>query len=663
LLLLGCSILIVYLFPKGATFKYEFQKGKPWQYATLYAPFDFSIVKSQEELDAEKEELLSTQSPYYRTIPEVVAQVKKSYDSQFPIFFNLPVSSTEYDILYQYGTTLLDTVYRHGVLPLGFQHQGGASVFLIDGNSESTVDKNAFVNIENLQQKMAWLTQEFPFLKYADQYYNLFFEIVLPNIVLDENFTSKAIEETLKNVAVYRGLIEENSLIISKGEVVEGEKFQVLRSLKEEYASRVWNQLSYYWILLGYAILVVLTFMSLISFIRSYRPLIFENNKEISFIFLNMVGMIALTTLVVNFNVEFLYAVPICILPLILKTFFDPRLGLFTHVITILNLGFIVPNSFEFLFLQLMTGIVTILSTTQLQNRANLFITVGRIVLVYLVGYVAFTIIHEGSITQIDPLVIGLFLLNGLLTLFAQPLIYLYERIFKLVSDVSLLELSDTNSKLLKDLSDRAPGTFHHVLQVANLAETAASEIGANTLLVRVGALYHDIGKISAPTYYSENQTGSVSPHDEMAPEQSAKIIINHVAEGIDLAKKNKLPDRIIDFIRTHHGDSWAYYFYKKAQESGEDVDEADFRYPGPKPFSKETAVLMMADAVEAASKSLREPTVDKIQQFVDNIISKQIDEKQFNECNITLAEIEIVKKVLTKKLINIYHLRVEYPE
>ena len=239
----------------------------------------------------------------------------------------------------------------------------------------------------------------------------------------------------------------------------------------------------------------------------------------------------------------------------------------------------------------------------------------------------------------------------------------IYERIFKLVSDVSLLELSDTNSKLLKDLSNRAPGSFHHSLQVANLAETAAAEIGANTLLVRVGALYHDIGKMNTPAYFSENQTGGVSPHEELRPDQSAKIIINHVMEGIEMAKQYKLPDRIIDFIRTHHGNSWVYYFYKKAQETEQSINEKDFQYPGPKPFSKETAILMMSDSVEAASKSLREPTVDKIEQFVDTIIDKQIDEKQFNDCNITLSEIETVKKVLSKKLINVYHLRVEYPE
>ena len=663
ILLATCSFLIVYLFPKGATFKYEFQKGKPWQYTTFYAPFDFSVLKSDVELEEERQAIINSNSPYYRANADIIEQVSRSYTTQYSNFFNRPVSSESYSRLYDFGNRILKEIYAYGVLPLGFEHQGGKSVFLIQGNNESTVDRNEFVKIEELRQKLEILIQDTEFQDYLDQFYKLFFEVVQPNISLDEKFTNNALNESLDDISIYRDFVQKGSIIIDQGEVVEGEKLQMLLSLKEEYASQLWNEYNYYWILFGYTILVVLTFMSLVLFISNYRPSIYEDNKEISFIFLNMVGMIGLTTLVINFDVQFLYAVPICILPLILKTFFDPRLALFTHMITILNLGFIVPNSFEFLFLQLLVGIVTILSITQLQNRANLFITVGRIVLVYLVGYIAFTIIHEGNISTLDFKVIGLFLLNSLLTLFAQPLIYLFERLFKLVSDVSLLELSDTNSKLLKEISDRAPGTFHHSLQVANLAETAANEIGANALLVRVGALYHDIGKMSAPTYFSENQTGSVSPHEEMVPDQSAKIIIDHVAEGIKMAKKAKLPDRIIDFIRTHHGDSWVYYFYKKAQESGEEVDEKDFRYPGPRPFSKETAILMMADSVEAASKSLREPTVDKIQQFVDTIINKQIDEKQFNDCNITLSEIETIKKVLSKKLINVYHLRVEYPE
>ncbi len=355
--------------------------------------------------------------------------------------------------------------------------------------------------------------------------------------------------------------------------------------------------------------------------------------------------------------------VPLCILPLILKTFFDARLGLYVHVLTVLILGFVVPNSFEYIFLQIIAGIVTILSVSELYKRANLFISVAQITSIYIVGYLAFHIIHEGNLASISWWMFGFFLLNGMITLFAQPLIYIYEKVFGLVSDVSLLELSDTNSKLLKELSNKAPGTFHHSLQVANLAEAAANEIGANSMLVRVGALYHDIGKMNNPSYFTENQITSVNPHDDLLPKDSAKIIINHVLDGIEIARKNKLPDRIIDFIRTHHGTSLVYYFYKKEMEVDEDSIEADFKYPGPIPFSKETAVLMMADSVEAASKSLKNPTFLIIDEFVDKIIDSQMKSGQFMNADITFKDIESIKKILKQKLTNIYHLRVEYPE
>ena len=664
ILLIGCGFLTLYLFPKGGQFKYEFQKGKPWQYPTLYAPFDFSILKSNEDLEREKQEIINFQKKYYRATPEVFDQVKRSYQTQFLNFFNLPASNPNYKVLYDYGYEILNEIYKVGVFPVAYDHKGSSFVYLIKQNQESTFTVDQFSRIEDLRSKVVSMAIDSLYKASVDQYYNLFFEIVQPNISLDEKFTNNSLASALGDVSASRGIVVLNAIVISKGEVVEGEKFQTLLSLKNEYSSKLWSDANYYWIIFGYSILIGLTFLALFLFLSNYRPAVFDNNKKMTFIFLNVVGMIALTTIMVNYEVNFLYAVPICILPLILKTFFDSRLGLFAHVITILTLGFVVPNSFEFVFLQIIAGIVTIQSVTQLQNRANLFITVGRIVFVYLIGYIAFTIIHEGGVSEIELTIIGLFFLNGLLTLFAQPLIYLCEKIFGLVSDVSLLELSDTNSPLLKELSDRAPGTFHHSLQVANLAETAANEIGANSLLVRVGALYHDIGKMNAPTYFSENQASRLSPHEELSPAESAKIIIDHVTNGIVIAKKNKLPERIIDFIRTHHGTSKVYYFYKKAEEiSGETPDTKLYSYPGPRPFSKETAILMMSDAVEAASKSLKEPSIDKIQNFVESIVDKQVEEKQFNDCNITLAEIETVKKVLSKKLINIYHLRVAYPE
>ena len=663
-LIISCSILTVYFFPSGGKFKYNFQKGRPWQYNTLYAPFDFAILKSDEELEIEKNELLNKNSNYYRYDEGIIEQVKLSYENNFSNFVLLPASDVNYVDVYNYGLNLLEEIYSIGVLPLGLENKGNDIIFLVKGNTETNIDINDFFKIEDLKNWISQKVSNQSFNGFDDSFYSLFFEIIQPNIFFEKEFTENIIESSLNNVSPYRGIIPENSIIISKGEIVMGENLQILLSLQTEYESQLWSEYSYYWIILGYSILAVIAFLTLLLFIYNYRSELYLSNKKVTFIFLNVVAVISLTTLVVNFNADYTYAIPICILPLILKTFFDPRLGLFAHVIAILTLGFIVPNSFEFVFLQIIAGIVIIQSVTQLQNRANLFITVAQIVLIYIVGYVAFTLIREGSISEVNPNIIGLFLINGLLTLFAQPLIYLYEKAFNLVSDVSLLELSDTNSPLLRDLSNKAPGTFHHSLEVANLSETAASAIGANTLLARVGALYHDIGKINNPSFFTENQTSRYSPHKKLTPIESAKIIIDHVSDGVSIAKKNKLPNRIIDFIRTHHGTSKVYYFFKKAIDSKDiKFDENDFTYHGPKPFSKETAVLMMADSVEAASKSLRDPDINQITDFVNSIIDKQVEEKQFSECQITFADIETVKKVLIKKLTNIYNLRIEYPK
>jgi putative nucleotidyltransferase with HDIG domain len=408
---------------------------------------------------------------------------------------------------------------------------------------------------------------------------------------------------------------------------------------------------------------VSLALLMLLLFLRKYRLDVFENNTKVTFIFFNIFLMVLITTLVVNYSSKYIYVVPICILPLVFKAFFDARLGLFAHVITVLLLGSIVPNSYEYMFLQIIAGIVTILTVSELYKRANLFISVGQITLIYIVAYFAFFVIHEGSIETIKWETFIWFILCGLATLFVQPLIYIYEKLFGLVSDVSLLELSDTNTKLLKELSNKAPGTFHHSLNVANLAESCANEVGANAMLIRVGALYHDIGKMKNPTYFIENQSTGINPHDELSSKESARIIIDHVIAGIEIAKKYNLPDRVIDFIRTHHGTSMVYYFYIKEKELEQGVDKSDFSYLGPKPFSKETAILMMCDSVEAASKSLKEPTSSKIDAFVENIINKQIEDGQFLNANITFKEIQSIKKVLKHKLANIYHLRIEYPE
>lgn len=658
------AALVVYLFPKGGKFKYDFHKGKLWQYETLYAPFDFAIHKTDEEIKQDKDAVKSNHPDYFKYDVGIRDLVYESYKEKFNTYFNSEdFSRSAHQELQSNGLELLNRIYEKGVVQNTAQHNGDKVVNVVRGNQEQTILYGSLVKLSQLDRMIPGFLTERNLHQYTELFKNLYFDIIQPNVFYDEDLTRMTLERELAKVTTTRGSIDKGKRIIAKGEVVEGEKYNMLYSLRKEYQSKLWNENNYNWIVFGYIILVGLALLMLLLFLKKYRPDIFVNNNKVTFIFFNVLVMIFLTTTVVKFNSQYVYVVPMCIMPLILKAFFDPRLGLFTHVLTVLILGFIVPNSFEYVFLQTIAGIVTIQTISELHKRANLFISVGQITLVYIIAYFAFYVIHEGNFNNMDWVNFGLFILNGLATLAAFPLIYIYEKLFSLVSDVSLLELSDTNAKLLKELSEKAPGTFHHSLQVANLAEAAANEIGANSMLVRVGALYHDIGKMSNPAYFTENQTTSVNPHNELSPEESAKIIIAHVIEGIEMAKKNNIPDRVIDFIRTHHGTSLVYYFYKEAKNLNDDVNKEDFQYPGPMPFSKETAILMMADSVEAASKSLKNPTFAIISSFVEKIVSKQIDEGQFLNANITFKEIEQIKKVLKRKLTNIYHLRIEYPE
>ncbi len=655
---------IVFFFPKGGKFKYEFQKGKPWQYENLYAPFDFSLKKSRKELTSEQDSVQRNSIVYFRYNDSIKKTVYADFEKEFSdVFSTQDHSADALKVLEKTGNEILDSLYLSGILEKTYGKQSRKKIYLVKNNEASQIRFKELVRIQNLENVVKVFLEKNKLADFYESYQQLFFEIVKPNVFYDEGVSQKGLQDELSKISTTRGSVDEGKLIIAKGEVVEAENLKILNSLKAEYESELWAAHNYYFILFGYTVLVALVLLMLFLFLHKYRPEIFDHNTKVTFIFFNILLMVFITTLVVKYEENYVFVVPLCILPLILKTFFDARLGLLVHVLTILILGFVVPNSFEYIFLQIIAGIVTILTVSELYKRANLFITVGQITLIYVIGYLAFHIIHEGNLDNIMWFTLSLFLLNGMMTLFVQPLIYVYEKVFGLVSDVSLLELSDTNSKLLKELSNKAPGSFHHSLQVANLAEAAANEIGANAMLVRVGALYHDIGKMLHPSYFTENQITNVNPHDELVPKDSARIIIDHVINGIETARKNNLPDRVIDFIRSHHGTTFVYYFFKKQQDLDGEVNEAEFRYPGPLPFSKETAILMMADSVEAASKSLKNPTFLIIDEFVDKIIAGQMAADQFINANITFKEIEQIKKVLKQKLTNIYHLRVEYPE
>ncbi len=662
-LFISTLILIVYLFPKGGVFKYEFTKGKPWQYENLYAPFDFAIAKTQEEIDVEKKRIRDNNIPYFEYDTIIANNAKDAYNAAFKINLETLDQSSASKQAKLFGRILLNDIYRYGVLQEAYTYDSKRQIFLNKGNKAEAITFGQILAPNSVTELINNRIDKSEYAKFKSGFVALFYDLVKPNVSLDEKLTESSLENELTQVLTTRGSVSKGSRIIAKGEVVEGNRLQILTSLKAEYESQVWSDKNFYWIVFGYGILVSLALLMLLLFLRKYRRDIYDNNTQVTFIAFNVLILVLITTMVVKYKSDYIYIVPLCILPLIVKAFFDSRLGLFTHVITVLILGFVVPNSYEYTFLQIIAGIVTILTISESYKRANLFITVGQITIIYILAYIAFHIIHEGNISDIDWTTVGLFVISGFATLIVHPLIYAYEKMFGLISDVSLLELSDTNSSLLKELSDKAPGTFHHSLNVANIAEAAANEIGANVMLVRVGALYHDIGKMANPTYFTENQTALRNAHDVLSPKESAKIIVNHVIRGIEIAKKNKLPDRVIDFIRTHHGTSTVYYFYMKAKEINENVNIEDFQYPGPKPFSKETAILMMSDSVEAASKSLKNPTSSLIDSFVEKIVNKQMEDGQFLNANITFKEIQQVKKVFKRKLTNIYHLRIEYPE
>ena len=669
ILFLITAFAIVYLFPKGGQFKYEFTKGKPWQYDNLYAPIDFAIDKTEDEIIEEIKLIEGSSKLYFQYNKDIVKEVNEAYQLRTSLLqVNDSLNGYDLETIAAQGSAILDSIYTKGFIEatsLGIVSDKNTLIALKIDNAVQDVIYNNLLDSKGV----------FEFIKNSlgDQAYSysqninltILSEVIKPNVSYDNEFTQKVIDESVSEMSLSKGKVSVGELIILKGDIVEGKKMAILFSLKGQSESKLWTNANYYWIVLGYTILVSLALLMLLLFLHKYRKKIFDNNTKVTFIFFNVSFMLLIQTLVVKYNSDYLYVVPLSILPIVLKAFFDARLGLFTHVLTVLLLGFIVPDSFEFIYLHIIAGIVTILTVSELHKRANLFISVGQITLIYMITYLAFSIIKEGNASQINWEYLMMFGANGLLSFLSLIFIYAYEKIFGLVSDVTLLELSSTNTKLLRELNEKAPGTFQHSMQVANLAEAAANEIGANSMLVRTGALYHDIGKILNPMYFIENQSTGVNPHNDLSPTDSAKIITDHVIKGIELAKQNRLPDRIIDFIRTHHGTSLVYYFYVKEQEQSleEEADITKFQYKGPVPFSKETAILMICDAAEAASKSLQQPSAQSIDNLIDKIVEKQKLDNQFINSDITFSEIEKIKKVIKRKLMNIYHVRVEYPD
>ena len=676
-------ILILYLFPRQAKFKYEFTKGKPWLHETIIAPFDFSILKSEIDLDREKEIVKSQHLSIYnfnKNIFDIKAEdfinefeekwsetkgIKKDLRFTFNNLFKnkKKLLNNKKNNLATFGFNFLNEIYSVGIIQLNssLDNQNYDRILLKSNLIAEKRDVNDFYTVNTAANKINLIS------KLTNEEYNFLVPLLLSsieqNILYDKYSSDELLSNELSNINPVRGLIVSGQIIINKGELIDFEKYQILLSLKKKYEGKNWKKSSFLLVLLGQFILVGISLLILWLFLRQYRKTVLENTTKISMILFLILLMVFSSTMVLSFAPNWIYLIPFCISPIILKAFFDNRIALFVHLITILILGFIMPNGFEFVFLQFIAGIISILTVLKMYKRAQLFTSVIKIMGAYLLVYVALSITHAASFNEIEGVKLLQFTISGALTIFAYPIVFLFEKLFSLVSDVSLLELTDTNSPLLRRLSDEAPGTFQHSLQVANLAEMGALEIGANALLIRAGAIYHDIGKLKNPLFFIENQSNKFNPHDEIEFDESAKIIIDHVLEGIEIAKDNNLPEELIDFIRTHHGTTTVEYFYKQfiSNFPDESLDEDIFRYPGPKPFSKETAILMMADASEASARSLKNPTSENIDDLIESVINKQITNEQFVNADITLKEITQLKKLFKNKLVNIHHARIEY--
>ncbi len=669
--------ICVYIMPRKRSFKYEPIEGKPWPHESLISDMEFSVLKSVEKISNEKQQVIDNQKYIFKLEDSKLLDAEKLLLTEMELFSktrkeNKPTlrSQKEHDQyvakLVKKVNTTWTTIYKKGVIQNNGNINGRDSNYLIlidkgDGkesaylsdfntlNSATEIIKNIDIDDEDDSKELV----------------DILVERLVQNYIFNPIETKKRLLFEQQKISKVNGKVSIGELIISKGELVTSRIYLKLLSYKKEFEGDQISSRANWFILFGQIILVSLCFLIIFLFIRAKRKQLFNDASAIKFILINLLLFIALARFSLVFsNNNLIYTVPFCTLPLVIRSFYDLRLALFIYTIAIVLIGWLAPNPFHFVFVQLMAGILSILTIDNLYKRSDLFISVGKISLVYFLSYLGISLITKGDIFGQDYSVYFFLMISALLTLFTYPLVYVYEKLFSLVSDISLLELSDTNHSLLKEMSEKAPGTFHHSLQVCNLAEHAAMEIDGNVLLIRVGALYHDIGKMENPLFFIENQLAGVNPHDELSSDESAKMIISHVIRGIEKAKKHNLPEQVIDFIRTHHGESIVHYFHrqyvKKFPELMNDTDK--FRYPGPKPFSKETAILMMADSVEAATRSLPEKNAENISVLVNKIIQDQMTNGQFDEADITIKDINRIKKSFIKKLISMHHLRIEYP-
>ena len=656
----AATVIISVFLPREESVELDFVEGKPWKYEQLTAPFSFAVYKSEQALQRERAEVLAAQRPYYILQQRREAEAVDSFNTACRRELHVLVGAQ----LRQKVNRKMQEVYANGIIGSGelarLQADSITAIMLVVNNvaTPKLVDE-LYTEMQAYEAIMTADTTLWG--RHALQSCNLN-EYIRPNLRYDARKSEAARNEALANVSLTSQVIQKDQKIIGTGDMVDGEHHQILLSYQQELNKRV-DERGVQMTVVGQVLLVTLLIVAYLTYLINYRRnYLYERNK-----LLFLMSQLTIFPVIAAWILEgggALMVIPFAIAPVMINVFLDSRTAYITHTIIILITSLFVPDPFVFVLLQFVAGIAAIYSLTELTERSQIFRVALVVLLCYCLVYFGYELIAKSSFALLSKRMYVDFLLNAILLLFAYPLMLLFEKLFRFTSDVTLMELSNFNVKLLRQLSEDAPGTFQHSMQVSNLAAAAANKVGASSLLVRTGALYHDIGKLENPVFFTENQ-GKTNPHACLPYEHSAKIIINHVKDGLRMAEKHNLPQAIKDFISQHHGTSKAKYFYisYKNEHPGEEVDESLFTYPGPAPHSMETAILMMADAVEAASRSLPEYTEESIGTLVDRIVDGQVSEGHFKECPITFRDITDIKTVFKEKLRTIYHTRINYPE
>jgi putative nucleotidyltransferase with HDIG domain len=644
------SVAILFFMPGGGKFKYEFNQGELWLHEELNAPFDFPVYKSESELQDEHARVIK-QSLNYFVLDSLVVEKQLS----------LLKERTEHDNRQEFALLkdVFITIYNRGIIDISkFPELKNKFIATVRGNTYEAIPVSELFTQTSANEYVHRAVRR----HYHNDNLNLS-QFIVPNLIFDEALTSKIRHKNLDAILPTEGMISEGARIVAHGEQVTPEVFKILSSLKKEYEKSLAGG-NRFLTVLGRTFLVFCCMGCIFALLLTFRRTMLAENKCLAFIIILLTFFIIVALQVLKVHPNLIYVVPFTIVPIYISSFFYSRPAIYLHFFMILLIGSFVPASFEFVFINSIAGITAVIGFKRSYERGELFFTGLLILLVYVTGYISLKLLHEGSLSDFTWYVPLLFLINSLLVIILYQFTFLFERLFGFVSISRLVELSNTNRKLLRDLTEIAPGTAQHVMQVANIAEAVISNIGGDPLLVRAGAMYHDIGKMKNPAFFVENQPAGISPHDKISPEESARIIIEHVTYGVELAHKHHLPNAIIDFIKTHHGKSLVYFFYMKYMNEHPDDKDAvqKFTYPGPNPSSKEMVVVMMADSCEAASRSLTNPDETKLNDLVDKIIDRQYADGLFNDSNITLKEINAAKSIIKNKLKNIYHARIAYP-